>query len=199
MESTRVLSELGHDYAICYENPNIHPAGEYERRLDALREYVTEPQGIELFEGDYTPEEWERVAGVHGNDRKRRCRACYRLRFERVAAKARELGCEGICTTLTISPYQFTDVIFEELRRAAGAQGLKAVCQDFRPYYQETTRRSREAGMYRQNYCGCRFSTAEAAQERAERKAARERAKKIKQHALLLAAAEGYVNQPSQL
>ena len=73
-------------------------------------------------------------------------------------------------TTLSVSPYQFTDVIREELERAAAQAGVNALFEDYRPFYDEATRRSREAGMYRQNFCGCRFSEAEAAAERAERK-----------------------------
>ena len=41
-----------------------------------------------------------------------------------------------------------------------------SVGRDFRPHYPESVTDSRERGMYRQNYCGCRFSAAEAALER---------------------------------
>ena len=76
-------------------------------------------------------------------------------------------------TTLSVSPYQYTDVIREELERAAAAASVRPLFEDYRPFYDEATHRSRELGMYRQNYCGCRFSDAEAAAERAERKAQR--------------------------
>ena len=72
-----------------------------------------------------------------------------------------------------MSPYQYTDVIREELERAAAAASVRPLFEDYRPFYDEATHRSRELGMYRQNYCGCRFSDAEAAAERAERKAQR--------------------------
>ena len=51
------------------------------------------------------------------------------------------------------------------------------VIRDWRPFYADATRESRELGMYRQNYCGCRFSAAEAAIERHERRDERKRAK----------------------
>ncbi len=41
---------------------------------------------------------------------------------------------------------------------------------DFRDRYPEAVRRSRELGMYRQNFCGCRYSDIEAAAARAARK-----------------------------
>ena len=49
--------------------------------------------------------------------------------------------------------------------------------RDFRPYYPEATRESRKLGMYRQNYCGCRFSAAEATIERHDARDARRAAK----------------------
>ncbi|WP_255465922.1 epoxyqueuosine reductase QueH, partial [Adlercreutzia sp. ZJ242] len=102
--------------------------------------------------------------------RQARCRACYRLRFEEAARFAAENGFDALGTTLSVSPYQYTDVIREELGRAARAAGVRPLFEDYRPCYAEATRRSREAGLYRQNFCGCRFSEEEAAVERAARK-----------------------------
>ena len=99
--------------------------------------------------------------------RKERCRACYRLRLEEAARAAAEGGFDALTTTLAVSPYQFTDVIHEELQRACAQTGVKALFEDFRPYYDEATRISREIGMYRQNYCGCRFSIKEGEATRA--------------------------------
>lgn len=109
--------------------------------------------------------------------REARCRACYRLRLEETARVAAERGFEGIGTTLSVSPYQYTQVIREEVERAAAQAGVAPVFEDFRPYYDEATRESRELGMYRQNFCGCRISDLEAAAERAERKEQRAAAK----------------------
>jgi predicted adenine nucleotide alpha hydrolase (AANH) superfamily ATPase len=95
---------------------------------------------------------------------------------------AAELGFEHVSTTLAVSPYQLFDVCTDELVTLAHAHGLRPVVRDFRPEYPQATRRSRELGMYRQNYCGCRFSAAEAAIERHEardmRAAERERARR---------------------
>ena len=108
------------------------------------------------------------VLSVDPARREARCRACYRMRLEETARVAAERGFDGIGTTLSVSPYQYTDVIREE---------VAPVFEDFRPYYDEATRRSRQLGMYRQNFCGCRISDLEAAAERAERKAERAAAK----------------------
>lgn len=197
LEPSRVLRAAGHELTLLYANSNIAPADEYARRLATLREWAAD-EGISVMEGSYKPEAWEACAGRVGlaaddpERRRARCRACYRLRLEETAQRAAEAGFDGIGTTLSVSPYQYTDVIREEVERAAAAAGVRAVFEDFRPFYDEATRRSRELGMYRQNYCGCRFSDAEAAAERAERKAARAAAREAERaaHADELAAAE---------
>lgn len=199
LEPVRLLQEEGAEFGIFYSNSNIHPQPEYEHRLATIRGYVAEPNGLPFVEDAYNRDEWEERVGVWGAQREERCRACYRLRFEKLAAAARELGYDAIGSTLTISPYQYTQVILEELDRAAQEAGLQSAGQDYSSLYPQATRRSRELGMYRQNYCGCRFSIAEAEAERRERARERERLKQIKQRALLQAAAEGVVNQASQL
>ena len=199
LEPVRIYQEEGVDFAIYYDNSNIHPDEEYDHRLETIRAYVIEPNELQLFEGPYDPDEWEQRAGIHGANREARCRACYRMRFERLAHIAKEQGFDAIGSTLTISPYQYTQAIIEELERAAAGEGIATDARDWSEHYQEATRRSRELGMYRQNYCGCRFSIAEAEKERREHAAKRAEEKRIKQRALLQAACEGVANQLSQL
>ena len=112
--------------------------------------------------------------------RQARCRACYRLRFAEAARFAAENGYSQLGTTLSVSPYQYTAIIEEELRRAAEAEGLEPLFADYRPYYDAATQRSREEGMYRQNYCGCRFSAEEAQAEREQRKQLRAQARRAR-------------------
>lgn len=192
LEPVRILREEGLAPVVFYANSNIHPAEEYAHRLETLREWA-EGEAVEVIEGAYDVEAWEATAGRIGTkNREARCRACYRLRFEEAARYAREHGFDTLGTTLSVSPYQYTEIIREELERAAAAEGIAAHFEDYRPFYDEATRRSREGGMYRQNYCGCRFSDAEAAAERAERKAARRAAREAEAaaHAEERAAAE---------
>ncbi|RDB54356.1 hypothetical protein C1880_09445 [Senegalimassilia anaerobia] len=167
-------------------------AGEREGEIDGTNEAssnrcktVTDtnhgasaPDGASLFAsatGSVAPR--AAVLSVDPARREARCRACYRLRLEETAWVAAERGFEGIGTTLSVSPYQYTQVIREEVERAATQAGVAPVFEDFRPYYDEATRESRELGMYRQNFCGCRISDLEAAAERAERKEQRAAAK----------------------
>ena len=193
LEPTRILRAAGHDLTLYYANSNIAPAEEYAHRRDTLRTWAG-GEGLPVVEGPYDPAAWEATAGrvgeaalaaadgdvlrvaTHPALREARCRACYRLRFEEAARVASERRFDAVGTTLSVSPYQFTEVIREELERAAAAAGVRALFEDYRPFYDEATRRSRATGMYRQNFCGCRFSEAEAAahaDERAAQEAAR--------------------------
>ncbi|MGI6590643.1 MAG: epoxyqueuosine reductase QueH [Eggerthellaceae bacterium] len=194
LEPTRLLKAEGYDLAIVYSNANIQPRAEYEHRLDTLVCWAN-TQGITVLEGTYQPKEWMKRIGPAeswGSDHADRCRRCYRMRLQESAQMAAEGGFDGISTTLAVSPYQFSDIVHEELASAAASVGLPAIWHDFRPYYPEATRRSRALGMYRQNFCGCAFSNAEAAAEREERKIARarEKAQWRREHADEIAAAE---------
>ena len=168
--------ELQGDVDVCYANPNIHPAEEYERRRDTLLGYAVDA-GISVTEVPYDPALWAAAVAGTGEDRQARCRACYRLRVGLVAQEAARGGYDAVATTLTVSPYQDVDSIREEGERACAEHGVRFLATDFRKRYPEATRRSRELGMYRQNYCGCAPSALEAAEERDARKAARKAAR----------------------
>lgn len=177
LEPMRLLVEEGFDPTICWTNPNIQPVEEHDRRLAELRRWC-EAEGIPLIEAREDTERWERgVATLGTRDRGRRCRACYALRLAEACRVAEAEGFTYIATTLAVSPYQLFDTCNDVLERLAAAHGLTPVIRDFRPWYPEATRRSRELGMYRQQYCGCRFSAAEAALDRARLRDERKRAR----------------------
>jgi hypothetical protein len=161
------------EVTVCFANPNIHPAEEYDRRRDTLRAYADDA-GIEVIELPYEPEMWaEAVAGSPG--RPARCEACYRLRIDLVADEAARRGYDAVATTLTVSPYQDPEAICKAGREACDRAGVAFIANDFRDRYPEATRRSRELGMYRQNYCGCLLSMTEAQNSRALRREVRRR------------------------
>lgn len=202
LEPVRLLAQEGHRLAIAYINPNIHPESEYLQRLRTLLEWA-EGEGIDVIEGDYDVSAWAKSAGKvqkDGGAREDRCRACYRIRLEEAARYASENGFEGMGTTLSVSPYQYTHIIAEEVERACAPYGLTPVVRDFRPFYDNATRRSREMGMYRQNYCGCAYSDKEAEKERRERKAARdaEKARKAAERAPIEAELERQRREKAQ-
>jgi hypothetical protein len=167
------LVDEGAEVVVVYYNPNIHPEGEYQRRRDTLLGHAL-AAGIEVEVRPYDPVVWFETVAPHGSSRSERCRACYRLRLTEVARWAAENGFEAVASTLTVSPYQDADTITEEGRLACEAVGLEYLQRDYRDRYPDATRRSRDLGMYRQNYCGCVLSATEAAEERTARKAERQ-------------------------
>jgi epoxyqueuosine reductase len=146
------------DFVGYFYNPNIHPYTEYQRRLDTLRLFAL-TTGFDLHvHPDYRPEEYFRV--VTG-DEERRCSLCYRIRMEKAAAKARELGCEAFSTTLLYSRYQPHDLLQETAEAVARETGVPFYYEDFRIGWARGVQESRRLGMYRQRYCGCLYSERE--------------------------------------
>lgn len=176
IEPARLLLEAGHDITIAYLNSNIDDHAEYQKRIDTLLAWA-KTEGIPVIEGAYDPEAWNAAIDEvwsEGEARINRCSRCYRFRFDELARMADKLGFEAIGTTLSVSPYQFTETIERELYAAAEPYpNLKVIFSDYRPYYPDATKKSRELEMYRQNFCGCHWSNTEAEEEREQRKAAR--------------------------
>jgi predicted adenine nucleotide alpha hydrolase (AANH) superfamily ATPase len=165
-----------HDVDVAYANPNIHPRAEYALRRTTLEAYAR-AQDARVVELPYDPAAWVRLAGPVADRRHERCRACFRLRLGAVAERARGEGYDGFATTLTVSPFQDVTALREAADEVAEAYDVAYLHTDFREAYPESVRRSRELGMYRQNYCGCLMSRIEAARERAQRRAERSAAK----------------------
>lgn len=181
LEPVKYLRREGFEPTILWSNPNIQPVEEHDLRLATLMSWASEVAHVDVIVAPDTRDAWERRVEPAGFAREGRCRACYAVRLEEACRVARERGFSHISTTLAVSPYQLFDACHEVLVALARKWGLIAVWRDFRPYYPESVSDSRALGMYRQNYCGCRFSAAEAAMERheardrrkAERKASR--------------------------
>ena len=177
LEPVRLLREEGFEPTIIWSNPNIQPVEEHDLRLRTLQAWAADVAHVRVVVAGDDREKWERMVAPHGFDRERRCRACYALRLAESCRVARQMGFAYASTTLAVSPYQLFDTCGEVLDAIAGAQGLTSVWRDFRPFYPQATKRSRELGMYRQSYCGCRFSAAEAVMERHRARDARKAAK----------------------
>jgi predicted adenine nucleotide alpha hydrolase (AANH) superfamily ATPase len=170
LEPYDALAASGDEIRVVYANPNIHPREEYERRRDTLLAYA-HARGIVVDELAYDTDAWDAAVAGLQDDPVRRCRACFRVRLGAAARHAAELGYDAVATTLTVSPYQDPEAIRDAGEEVCAEAGVEFVLTDFRDRYPEATRRSRELGMYRQNYCGCRYSDAEAAQARELRRA----------------------------
>ncbi len=170
LEPLDALREEGFEPVIVFANPNIQPREEYELRRDTLFTYAGS-RGIRSIEIVAAEGAWE--AATAGKQRPARCHACFRLRLDLVSGWAARNGIGLVATTLSVSPYQDPVAICRAGDAAARAAGARFLARDYRERYREAVRRSREAGMYRQNYCGCLPSRTEAEAERAARRRAR--------------------------
>ena len=168
LEPVKYLREEGFEPTICWTNPNIQPIEEHDKRLKTLLAWADEVAHVPVIVAEDRRDLWEAKVAPAGLAREARCRACYRVRLEESCRVAKEEGFHYISTTLVVSPYQLFDACHEVLSKLTPKYGLEEVWRDFRPHYPESVTDSRALGMYRQNYCGCRFSAAEAAIERHE-------------------------------
>ncbi len=154
----RNLKDAGYDIHGLWYNPNIHPYTEYKKRLDTAEEYF-KTMGIPLITIDeYSLVKFLRDSAYRENGR---CPNCYSMRLEKAAAIARKGNFDSFTTTLLYSKMQRHGLIREMGESAAKAYGKKFLYMDFREGWKEGIERSKELGMYRQQYCGCIYSEME--------------------------------------
>ena len=153
---------------VLYYNPNLFPAGEYERRVSEQKKLVSALPAkypVTLVEMKGEPEEfYSAVKGLeHIREGGERCFACFKLRLERAARYAKENGFDFFTTTLTISPLKNAQKL-NEIGEAAGVKfGVRHLPSDFKKKdgYKRSVELSKVYGLYRQDYCGCVFSKRE--------------------------------------
>lgn len=150
-----ILREEGDDVRGHFYNPNIHPASEYNRRLETLDTYAGSEKLPIIREDAYPLEEFLRQVVFREDDR---CRHCYHLRLSRTAEIARKGGFDAFTTTLLYSRFQKHDLIRIIGDSVSRVQGIPFLYRDFREGWSEGVRISKKLGMYRQRYCGCIYS-----------------------------------------
>ncbi len=165
-----LLESRGYEVVPFFYNPNIQPFSEYRRRYLAVVDYC-ESKGLELRVGPYEME--RHLAAIAPDEAARagrppatgRCALCFALRLSRTASEARRLTIPEFTTTLLVSPYQDRDLIEQAGESASIEQGVHFVFEDMSSGYRASVTASREAGMYRQSYCGCVYSEKERYQK----------------------------------
>jgi predicted adenine nucleotide alpha hydrolase (AANH) superfamily ATPase len=166
--SSAVVERLAADYVITiyFYNPNIHPRAEYIKRRDELQHWCERIAGITCIAADYVPEKWmEQVRGLEQEpERGRRCNRCFRLRLQHAAIYAREHHYDLFTTVVSISPHKRYARINRLGLALARRYGIDFYAANFKKQngYKRSVELSRELNFYRQNYCGCVFSAAQA-------------------------------------
>lgn len=169
--STACIERVLPDYkvTIFFFNPNITDPEEYERRkqtqiqfLKAYNQGLTEEEQVNFIEGDYDPEVFFRLTEGYEEEPEggKRCTLCFQLRLEETARVAEQGGYQYFGTTLTVSPHKNYPLISTIGGEIAKAHHIEFLDMDFKKKagFQRSIELSKEYGLYRQNYCGCKFS-----------------------------------------
>lgn len=155
------LREMGYEPVVYFFNPNIYPNIEYEKRLKAEQE-LCDYHNCELIVGDYNQESFfEKVIGLENEpERGKRCDVCFELRLENSAIKTKELGFSTFTTSIVISPHKNFAKLTEIGQKIAEKYDLEYLAIDFKKKdgFLKTNKIANSINIYRQNYCGCKFS-----------------------------------------
>ena len=152
------IGEKGIEVVGYFFNPNIHPYQEYQKRLEALRQY-SEMIGLKvIYRDEYLLEEFLRDVSQRPEER---CQYCYSIRLEATAQEAKKNGFDQFSTTLLQSTHQNHQRIKETGEHFAKEVGIPFYYEDFRQGWKRGVEVSKSMGLYRQQYCGCIYSEKE--------------------------------------
>jgi predicted adenine nucleotide alpha hydrolase (AANH) superfamily ATPase len=160
------LYDSGFDITIMYNNSNIYPEEEYEHRLSEMKRYLRERwnDSIPLI---VTPYQYKEYEGTVLKNREmdpegwKSCFACYANRMNEAFAYADANDFDWFTTVMTFSrqknsakineigtelshKYNHTKYFLSDFKKANGALASDSICTQY--------------DIYRQDYCGCRFS-----------------------------------------
>ena len=149
------------DITVYYYNPNIDTDLEYQKRLLEQLRYC-DALGIKAISDGYLGDEF--LSNVVGLENEKeggiRCEKCFYLRLKKTAKKAKENGFDLFMTTLTVSPLKNVDLINKIGKEIETEEKIEYLVSDFKKKdgYKRSIELSKENDLYRQNYCGCKFS-----------------------------------------
>ena len=147
---------------VLYYNPNIDEEEEYQKRKAEQIRFLQETGWAEFLDCDYDAEAFAKMAQGLENEpeRGKRCYACYALRLQKTAELAKEKGFDYFATTLTLSPHKNAEWLNEIGEREGGRYAVNYLFSDFKKQggYYRSTALSVEYNLYRQDFCGCKYS-----------------------------------------
>ncbi len=153
------------DITILYYNPNIEPYEEYERRKEEEKRFIREYPNVnklDIIDCDYDNDKFISMSKGLENEPERgaRCIKCYYLRMDYTANKCKELGYDYFGTTLTVSPYKDSNKLNEIGESLEKKYNVNYLYSDFKKNngYKHSIELSKEYNLYRQDYCGCKYS-----------------------------------------
>ena len=152
---------MGYQVYSYFYNPNIYPDLEYQKRLEAEK-ILCKHLGCELIVEEYEPDKYfDYVKGLENEPEKgKRCDKCFEMRLIKTAEFAKANNIENFTTSIVISPHKSFAKLTSIGNEIAQKYNLNYLAIDFKKKdgFLKTNKLSRELGLYRQNYCGCKFS-----------------------------------------
>ncbi len=149
------------DVTVYYENSNIYPSQEFDRRLEAAQT-MARSFNLPFVAAAYDSPAWFRhVRGLAKEpERGIRCEKCIGFRLLKTMEYAKENSFDCVATTLSVSRRKNVEQINRLGDKLAGLVELKFLGRDWKKDSGETISqdRAKAAGIYRQNYCGCVYS-----------------------------------------
>jgi len=150
---------------ILYYNPNISPQEEYEKRKQEqikLINTINTKNKVTILDCDYDNDLYEQTIKGLENEPERggRCTKCFNLRLEKTALLASQNNFDYFGTTLTVSPYKNAKLLNEIGKKLEKKYNIKWLYSDFKKNngYKRSIELSKKYNLYRQNYCGCKYS-----------------------------------------
>ena len=166
--SSSVLERLSEffDITVLYYNPNIYPKEEYLKRFNTQKELIEKTnRNIKLLEIGYNEDDFNIIVKGLENDKEGggRCHKCYFLRLEKTAIIAKEKHFDYFSTTLSVSPYKDSQILNKIGKILEEKYNIKYLYSDFKKKdgYKRSNELARKYNLYRQDYCGCKYSKEE--------------------------------------
>ncbi len=151
------------DVTIFYYNPNISSKQEFDKRYDEVKRLVREMSvDIDIVCPPYDSEEFlQAVKGYEdckeGGDR---CGICYAIRLKKTCEYAEQNNFDFYCSTLSISPHKDEQRLNQIGAALCKDKRVRHLPNDFKKKggYLRSIELSKQYNLYRQNFCGCKFS-----------------------------------------
>ncbi len=137
---------------------NIHPFTECMKREQTLKEYAKAIGLRVIYQHGYDIERFFQNVVYREADR---CSFCYHDRLKSAALVAKKGKFDRFTSTLLYSKFQNHKKIRAIGEAVGKSVGVPFHYEDFRDGWKEGIKKSKELGMYRQQYCGCIYSEKE--------------------------------------
>ena len=151
---------------IFFSNSNMDTVDEFIKRSEEqIRINKELNKDGKVIIDPYNPDDFNQaILGLeHLGEKSYRCYKCYEMRMERSAKFAKENGYDFFTTTLSLSPHKNSDWVNEIGQKLSEKYQIPFLYSNFKKQngYQKSIEYSKEYNLYRQNYCGCKYSKEE--------------------------------------